>query len=164
MKNTRGLESAIVSLNWYCEQLLAMNEIKLNHGDSVERYRFTMLPTFDHSIAVRLKKAGDKVTIFGKVLDGTGGYNPGKLKKDRSKSISLADWEHYERIIDSVKFWAMPSVDIKNIGCDGSRRIIEGLKNGKYHLVDRWNGSEISTLGIELLKLTELDLKKESSY
>jgi hypothetical protein len=52
------------------------------------------------------------------------------------------------------------------MGNDGSQWIIEGVRNGKYNVVDRWTprDSAYQELGMFLINLTDLDIPKKDIY
>ena len=52
-------------------------------------------------------------------------------------------------------------------GCDGSQWIIEGIKKGKYHVVDRWSPAKgaVHDLGLAFaLGLAQLRIPKDQLY
>jgi hypothetical protein len=40
--------------------------------------------------------------------------------------------------VEKVGFWNAPNPVNDQTGTDGSQWIIEGVKKGKYHIIDRW--------------------------
>ncbi|MFA6570337.1 MAG: hypothetical protein WCT77_03795 [Bacteroidota bacterium] len=46
--------------------------------------------------------------------------------------------ESFLKIIDNNCFWDILSANPYSRGLDGSTWIIEGIKNGKYHFIERW--------------------------
>lgn len=41
-------------------------------------------------------------------------------------------------VLEQHKFWDLPSNNPRE-GADGSQWIIEGVRNGRHHVVDRWS-------------------------
>jgi hypothetical protein len=53
------------------------------------------------------------------------------------------------------------------MGLDGSQWVIEGIKNGSYHLVDRWSpkDGEVRAIGMAMMKkLAKLELPAKETY
>lgn len=138
-------DSAINSLDsfansWYSKMLFVLKEPILNtYKGNTEIYRFTWLRTFDHPVSVRIEKQNDTVRVFVKVSNGAGGYEPGEIIVDTTFDISISDFINLNKKIDGAGFWQMPTQNRKNTGRDGSEWIIEGVKDKKYHMVNRWS-------------------------
>ena len=129
--------------DWYGNHLAAMEEpslLELAHNPEAHVYRFLWLRTFHQPIAVRLMvEAGEKGMLVSKRLDGAGGYEPGNLVVNETRPISAKQVENWLSRLDDMRYWTMPTVEEGSVGVDGAQWIIEGVRNGKYHLVDRWN-------------------------
>ena len=39
--------------------------------------------------------------------------------------------------IQNLQFWEIPTIE-KHMGLDGAQWVLEGLRKGRYHIVDRW--------------------------
>jgi len=158
----RGTDYAVFRINWYSSHLQAMDEPILSDSLPTNVYRFTYLRTFDNPIVIGIENYNDSVKIYWKRTDGAGGYEPGKIIENNSKDLSIEDWKKVEAKIDSINFWSLPTLEIDLLGNDGSQWILEGKKLGRYHVVDRWCGSEIVPICKFLMGLT--DLKIEEIY
>jgi hypothetical protein len=118
-------------------------------------------------VAVRLDIKVDgtgKLTV--KTASGAGGYQPGKLTENTSRSLTREETSKFLEQVKDVGFWALPS-DEKTLGFDGAQWIIEGVKDGKYHVVDRWSPKKgpIHELGTTLaLSLAHLKIPKDELY
>lgn len=57
------------------------------------------------------------------------------------------DW--FLEIIEQNNFWKLPSNDDSRIGCDGAEWLLEGVKDGTYHVVSRCSpeNGEVRTIG-----------------
>jgi hypothetical protein len=70
--------------------------------------------------------------------------------------------------VNSVGFWELVThEDSVDSGPDGSQWIIEGTKDGKYHVVDRWSpkGGPIRTLGLALaMDLGQMKIPSKEIY
>ncbi len=135
------------SIEWYSKHLLAMNEpslFELSKDSQAHAYRFLWLRTFDPPVGVRVVIHADgSAEVITKVLSGQGGYEPGRLKKSTRRRLPK-EYVKYElqEIIEGAQFWNLPTredVDPNFVGLDGARWIMEGVKGGKYHVVDRWS-------------------------
>jgi hypothetical protein len=154
--------------NWYSKHLIAMNEESLYSPQSewVEGYRFLWLRTFHHPVAVRIWKCGSVRFISVKELDGAGGYEPGKLKLDRKRELTPDEWSGFMRRLDESCYWQLPTQDDAGAGNDGAQWIFEGVKGGRYHVVDRWTPQSGSyrELCLYALKLSGLKLDTSELY
>jgi hypothetical protein len=122
-----------------------------------EIYRFTCLRTFHNPFSVRIDVVkGGKGILTRKLTSGKGGYEPGSLKEKQSMDLSSAAIETLQDLIDKISFWKLPTTRTDVAGLDGSQWIVEAVKNGRYHVVDRWSpdsGTDIRTLGECFLSL-----------
>ncbi len=159
INNVSGVMLANFRLGWYSKHLVALKEPVLNDSSPTKVYRFTLLPSFRNPIAIRLENKKDQITLYWKVCDGKGGYDSGKLLTDKKKKLSLKEWTQFQQKIDSIDFWNTPTIDNSVFGVDGTQWILEGKEFGKYHVVDRWNGRNIQPICLDLLKMTDLDIK-----
>ncbi len=76
---------------WYASQLRAFKEPSLctSPQKQCETYRFTMLPTFNFPLTVRIHIESDgTATAIAKRLTGKGGYDPGKLDFERTQTLT----------------------------------------------------------------------------
>jgi hypothetical protein len=157
------IDSGYFKNYWYSEQLSAMSEPSLLDSTVNVVIRFTWLRTFDEPITVGIKNDTQRYTLYWKMCDGKGGYEPGKLILSNSKCISEQEFNNLMNKMDSIGFWDMPTVfDIE--GNDGSQWILETKIDGNYHIVDSWCGSNIYPIGKALLKLTDFNYDELEMY
>lgn len=159
-----GVESAIFSINWYSKHLKALREPVLSDTLPTKVFRFTWLRTFDNPIVIGIENYNNTVTLYWKVSDGAGGYEPGKLIEEKRKNLSKKEWKLIVDKVNAINFWSLPSTENEILGTDGSQWILEGKELGKYHFVDRWSGGEIYKICLELLNLTDLKIKEKDIY
>jgi len=149
---------------WYSKQLKALGEPSLykQQGDkSKQIFRFIWLRTFHNPISIRLEvnKNDGSGTLYVKMLDGAGGYDPGKIKEDFKKHISKEDVNRLIKLLERENFWKLSTKGGLK-GFDGAQWIIEGLQDGKYHLVDRWSPNEgVKDIGLFFLELSGLKVQ-----
>lgn len=148
---------------WYSEHLAAMNERVLTEPETAnglaatkESYRFLWLPSFWHPVAVRFEDIGGRYRVNVKELDGKGGYQPGKLVRDESRELTRKRWNELTRRIQKCSFWTMATTEESRI-LDGEQWILEGVRGGKYHIVDR-QSPKASTEHRKLREYCELGL------
>jgi len=155
---------------WYSDQLRALEEPSLLEkakNPSLQSYRFVWLRTFHHPVAVRLDITSDgtgKLTV--KIANGAGGYKPGILIENTSPPVTPEQTEKFLEQVKDAGFWELSSYE-KTSGCDGAEWIIEGVKDGTYHVVNRWTPGKgpVRELGIRLaLDLAHLKIPKGELY
>jgi hypothetical protein len=148
-------DSEAFTIGWYSKTLQALKE------PSLWEYRFLWLRSFDEPIAVRLIVTDRGGRLVSKMTSGKGGYGPGHLILHRESLLS----QQVPVFLDAIQelhFWDLPTRKPEVIradgsietGVDGARWIIEGVKHGRYHVVDRWSPDSpdpAHKLGVELL-------------
>jgi hypothetical protein len=147
--------------NWYSKHLKAMQEPVIRNSTHKQMFRFTWLRTFDNPVVIRLENDNNKITLFWKVTDGKGGYDPGEIIINEKKELTEEKWKVIYDEINEINFYGlMPNQ--RTMGLDGAQWILEGNEFGKYHAIVRWNGMGISKVCLNLLRLTGLEI--ESIY
>lgn len=128
-------------VKWYSKHLTALEEDSLwersqSAGSVV--YRFLSLPTWGNptSITFTIRDDGRGILIV-KNTDGQGGYEPGRLVGNQTIILDQARVNEIQDQFKKLNFWSLPAMAGVQ-GRDGSRWIIEGVEEGRYHLVDRW--------------------------
>jgi len=168
---------------WYSDQLRALGEPslwRLSKTETTETYRFLWLRSFHHPISVRLDVHQDDTgTLTAKATDGQGGYKPGRLVMNKTRALTREQTKWALDRINEVSFWGLPSnektksrvgpdgKETVEIGLDGAQWIMEGVKDGKYQVTDRWSpqNGPVHTLGIMMLiDLAKLKLLYQEVY
>ena len=127
-------------VQWYSKSLARMKEPKLPEmakDKKVIAYRLTIPPTWGNPIAIRIQREGDVYLISSRRLNGEGGYDPGKLVEQKNAKLANADASALEALLVALRFFEMPTED-GTVGCDGDEWILEGVSDGKHHVVQRW--------------------------
>jgi hypothetical protein len=161
------MNMATFVLEWYSKHLRALKESAIFNRDNDTIYRFTWLRTFHQPVVIRVQKQNDEFELTWKMSDGAGGYSPGKIIVDKTKKLSKSEWAKIQELISESKFWEMATIEQSDvIGYDGSRWIIEGFRDEKYTVVDRWTpqDTDYQKLGLYLISLTDLKIRKEDIY
>ena len=119
---------------------------------AAESYRFIWCRTFHRPVVVRLTLEDDgDVRAAYKETDGECGYEIGKLVTSETIDVkrhvleSIEDPELAHELFQMLReraderFWSLPyRVDDGTIGVDGATWTIEGWRNGRCHVVERW--------------------------
>ncbi|HEO65817.1 MAG TPA: hypothetical protein ENI73_08095 [Spirochaetes bacterium] len=149
---------------WYSKHLRKANEPILYTltNKKTEIYRFTWLRTFHHPIMIRVYQSGGKSFLIAKELSGAGGYDPGELKHNVKRQLLKKEWQNILEHVKKSSYWYLKTKIDDLLGFDGAKWIMEGVKKGKYHVVDRWSPEKGSyrELCLYLLKLSGLKVKR----
>jgi hypothetical protein len=166
--DSRGNESKSA---WYSFQLSALQEpslLALTKTPFSQVYRFLWLTSFHHPVAIRLEVKPDGTSVLTtKVASGEAGFKPGVLTENTSKTLSEVQTRSFLSLVNNLNFWSAPNPVDDQKGTDGSQWIIEGVKDGQYHVVDRWSPSSgiARELGMMLaFDLAGLDIPKNEIY
>ncbi len=127
--------------DWYGKHLNAMQEPSLvSPGDfDKEVYRFLWLRTFNRPIAVRVERSFERANLIVTELSGAGGYEPGNVLRRETISITDKSWCDFIAMLEVSRFWELGGPNMDEQGLDGASWILEGVREGRYHLVERWS-------------------------
>ncbi|SRR5258708_39905557 len=126
-------------VQWYSKSLARMKEPKLPEmakDKKVIAYRLTILPPWGNPIAIRIQKEGDVYLIFSRRLNGEGGYDPGKLVEQKKAKLANSDASALESLLVALRFFEMPTEDRFRMS-DGDEWVLEGVSDGRYHVINR---------------------------
>jgi hypothetical protein len=141
---------------------------ELSQNEKHQSYRLLWLRTFHHPVVIRVNVNPDgSAVLTTKIASGLGGYDPGHLLRDKSTMLSKARTDNFLSLVEKQNFWTFPSTDRSPTGTDGSRWVIEGVKDGRYHFVDRWSPSDgpVWTIGFFMQsQLAKLDIPIRELY
>ena len=124
---------------WYGKSLERMKEPKLpSLAKDVNTvvYRLLILPNNDNPKAVRVNRHGTIYRVSARRLDGRGGYDLGKLVESKEVELGAEDSTMLELLIHNVDFFRLLTDD-DVLGHDADEWILEGVSNGRYHVVQR---------------------------
>ena len=146
---------------WYTRTLTALAEpslYELRADKAVQVYRFLWLPSFHRPISVRLTINSDGTgSVVARSVDKHTGLltatktDTGKLILDTTGEASKTQVQEVLKQLENLGFWFMKAEDdwggrqdaqgrrIRIMGADGAGWVLEGVKNGEYHIVDRWS-------------------------
>lgn len=129
--------SSRLRISWYSLHLESMNELPLSAlVNEDESYRFLWLRSFHHPVAIHVWRAGGRYFMAVKQMNGRGGYDPGTVELDRTRSLTENDWDAFMLHLEHSQYWTMPTTDDR-MWNDGAQWIMEGYREGRYHIVDR---------------------------
>jgi hypothetical protein len=155
----------------YSNQLQGMNEPSLfdmRTTGAVQSYRFLWLRALTHPIAVRVDIEPDGTGVLTtKMGSGSSCGVPGTLIQNSSRKLDDTQVDAFLALVRKSGFWTAPSPANDQTGTDGAEWIIEGLKAGKYHVIDRWSPGKgpAHDLGIFLaFDLAKMDIPTNEIY
>ncbi len=111
-------------------------------SEPTESYRFIWVPTFEHPVLLRVDIAVDgTATLLSYVWSGQGGYEWGKPVR-KIRKLTLEEESDLFASLADIGFWGLPAQveDPPNeIVLDGTEWLIEGVRDGKCHVVTRYS-------------------------
>lgn len=110
-------------------------------SDGAEWYRFVWAPTFFRPIFLRVDIGPDgTATRLSYTWSGSGGYEWGKPARKLRKLTFEEQTDLFATLAD-IGFWGLPAqVDNpRTVVVDGTEWLIEGVKDGKCHVVTRYS-------------------------
>lgn len=130
-------------VEWYSEALKDLGEVTLASSSSDdESYRFLWLRSFHDAIAIRVRRLGSDHLVIVKELERSGPRKLGpKSFTTFSFLLSDAEWNQFTLHLEHACFWQMPAPN-DTMMCDGAQWIMEGYREGRYHIVDRQSPDE----------------------
>jgi hypothetical protein len=168
------------SVDWYSKHLKALHEPSLwelsRKDPHAEVYRFLWLRSFDHPMAVRLviRSSGSGASGSGwmnsRMTSGQGGLEPGRITRYNVFLLTKAKTQEFLNALESANFWnlpALPEANEEEVHLDGAQWIVEGVRNGQYHVVDRWSpekGDPVREFGLVALKLGRFKIRSGELY
>ena len=154
-------------VEWYSKHLIAMEEpLMFNKKQDKSTFRFLWLRTFHNPISIRIDKKSDLYSLTWKLCDGAGGYDPGKLVINKTKTIDKKTWDTFQGLLSKADYWNLQTNEVEIIGTDGSQWILEATDKDNYHVVDRWTprGGSFYNCCDFLLGLTDLKIEEDDKY
>jgi hypothetical protein len=107
-----------------------------------ETYRFLWFPSFDPALVIRAERRGGSYHLIVRQISVS--FNPdthkmtSKLEREIDKTLVKEQWEGLVAAIKRADYWKLPSSS-PPYGKDGASWVLEGMKRGQYHIVDRWS-------------------------
>jgi hypothetical protein len=157
----------------YSKYLKALHEPslwELSQKDmNAEVYRFLWIRSFHHPIAVRLTvRQGGSGWIDSRMATGQSGDAPRRLMRYGRSWLTKGKTQSLLTAFESAGFWNLPALEkTTDIRLDGARWVFEGVRGGKYHVVDRWSpyaGDPLRAAGLLALKLGRFRIRTQDIY
>lgn len=139
MPGNPGVEA--LAREWYSQSLVRMSEPSFAAPSAEvanDSYRLLVLPTWGEPFAVRVALDSAAPRVSAVVLDGQGGYDPGQVRQRTSRVLSTDERAALTSALATARFWTLPSFDPKHLGFDGTQFIVEGRRDGRHHVAQRW--------------------------
>jgi hypothetical protein len=168
-------EASEAAANQYSRFLKSLHEPSLfelaQHDPNAEAYRLLWLREFDRPASIRfVGKPGGTGWFYRRMTTGTGGAQPGRIAeygmswawKSRSASFLSA--------VEAAGFWNLPPLaDSAGNAIPACRAhwILEGIRNGQYHVVDRCSPDRtdpVRVVGMLAIKLGNLKVHGSKVY
>lgn len=165
--------------SWYSTHLRALREPSLvaqARDSKAHTYRFLWLRAFDPPIALRLDVSADGTgTLTVKATSGNGGYQPGTLVTSWRRVIPRTEVGRFLSLLATARYWELPtSLDPLQtqpdgsitITTDGAHWILEAVRSGRHHVVDRHNPERgaYREAALWLLRRSGLWIEPENIY
>ncbi len=158
----RDLNEIVVDLK--AVHLRAMKEPSLWMLSQRDRdatvYRFLWLATGQHPISLRLERVGEDDLLHVARHDGPPGLTAGRMDLDRWIKVDARRARKIIARLEATRFWTAPAEVKESRGRgDGDVFLIEGAKDGRYHVIDRagsTSGDAYREFGRSLLERADL--------
>ncbi len=107
----------------------------------VHRYRILWVPTFGHPVFMRIDIQPDgTATLRVQTWSGQGGYGWGKVQAGTTRKLSRDEQVDLLFTLADIGFWTLPARvedDPTVLFPDATQWVIEGVRDGKCHVVTR---------------------------
>ena len=146
--------------------LHTMDEPSLSslNDNNLEVYRFLWRRSFHPPVVIRLWRSGDERCMSVKQADRIMTDNEyeysDKLTVNNTRPLTKGEWEGFIDLIEDSQFWSMAAGAAGPTADDGARWMIEGMRNQKYHVVNRHNPNDDAyrQAGIYLIRISGIKI------
>ncbi|MGA2119249.1 MAG: hypothetical protein ABSH56_31415 [Bryobacteraceae bacterium] len=160
--------------SWYSRHLKALHEPslwELSRDPRAEAYRFLWLRSFHHPIVVRLvvRSSGSGWIHVG-ITNDKGGNEPGRMMRRQVSWLTKTKTQSLLAAFESADFWNLPTLAVAEQGAarvDGAQWVLEGVRGGRYHVVDRFcpdAGDPARAIGALALMLGRVRIRPGEVY
>lgn len=130
---------------WYSKQIMALGGKDLKQYEG-ECYRFTCIPPFWEPVMLTVKVNSDgSGTLHFSMCNNPINVFEGDLLKEEKKELTKKQVDDFLETLKQTDFWNLPKEDDFMV-MDGTQLVIEGVKNGQYHILDRCIQQENSVI------------------
>lgn len=147
-----GPRAGDFTVKWYSSVLYGLEDKPLWPPDAKHvTYRFIWMRSFHDqvSITMTVQPEGDAQLGF-KVYRRI----PGQLES-RTQLLNKEQVQKVLALIEQANFWNLTTEGDGPQGNDGAEWVLEGVRNGQYHIVTRWDAKD-TPFGRALLELLRL--------
>jgi hypothetical protein len=156
----------------YTGFLKAMHEASLfelaSRDRSAEAYRLLWLRDNDRPASIRFAiKPGGRGWFDRRMTGGTGSTQPTGLRENGMSWSWKSRTASFLKTVDDAGFWTLPDGDPSLQGACRSHWILEGVRGGKYRVIDRCSPAEydpIRIIGIRAMRLANLKVHGRHIY
>lgn len=132
-------------IKWYSEYLKAAEEPSLcsTNDKTAEVYRLLWIREYREPVLVRIERHGTIARLTLKAWDKKKDFfgeesKPEPLAIKREKVLKPDEWVVFSELFKEASFWQTPTKEQAASGeRGGAHWILEGIKDGSYHVVDR---------------------------
>ena len=110
---------------------------KMAESKDREEYRFLWLRSFHDPLSFRLHLRPDRTGFLFVKSTNRGGF--GHLVLSKTANLDERQVQKFTTALEGLRFWILPTSEQFALGLDGAQWILEGVKAGKYHIVNRWS-------------------------
>jgi hypothetical protein len=168
-------DASDAAANRYSNSLRSMHEPSLfelaQRDPGAEAYRLLWLRDFDHPAVIRfVRKPSGSGWFYRRMTPGTGAGQPGRNTEYGMSWSWKSRTASFLKTIEDAGFWNLPTLENtvgNSIPVCRSHWILEGIRNGQYHVVDRCSPDEtdpVRAVGMRAMKLANLRVHKGKVY
>jgi hypothetical protein len=140
----------------YSSVLENAREEPLQPGEVSETYRFTWIGSFHPEIIIRAESQDRGVELLVKDRG-----HPSRAARWRRVQIKQRQWKSLLSALEKAHFWELAAEEEACVS-DGADWVLEGLKDGRYHVVIRCSPypGTFHRACCRLAKLSEVDVRR----
>ncbi len=130
---------------WFASSLQAFGEPCLPPGapGPDEAYRFLWIRSFDPHLVVRLERWGERMFVVSKVGEERMLHRQGPPGQPSVVfgpiEVNAEATRRFVEALESSGFWGLPTRGGLEGGSDGAEWVLEGWREGRYHVVSVWS-------------------------
>ena len=110
---------------------------KMARSKDREVYRFLWLRSFHAPFSFRLHVRPDGTGFLFVKSTNRGGF--GQIVLSKIVNLDERQVNRFTTALEDLRFWILPTSDPSRTGLDGAQWLLEGVKVGKDHVVNRWS-------------------------
>lgn len=155
----------------YTRFLKALHEsslFDLSRDPAAEAYRLLWLRDHDRPASIRLViKPTGRGWFYRRMTGGSGSTEPAGLREIGMSWCWKSRAASFLRIVDDTGFWTLPEPPAASDGICRSHWILEGVRGGRYRVIDRCSPSEddaIRIIGVRAMRYANLRVHGRQIY